>query len=182
MVTVKITGYSTQVTAGGINGSGGTAGQALVNNGTGGVVWGEPGHAYSSYQAASQAIPFNGAIMRTVNVPAGSYVLRFNGTVVGSSATPDFAHCWLFTHNFVTIVNGDAAVGSSVPRSTVAMQGVVTLAAAGDLHAYCWSQGNQPMSMINASLIAHQVGTASGSVVGAGAASARAAQNGPPTR
>lgn len=94
IVTVKITGYSTEVTAGGINGSGGTAGQALVNNGRGGVVWGEPGRAFSSYQAASQAITFSGAIMRTVTVPAGSYVLSFNGTVVGSSGTPDFAHCW----------------------------------------------------------------------------------------
>ncbi|RHW24748.1 hypothetical protein D0Z08_22505 [Nocardioides immobilis] len=167
VVTVKLTGYSTQVTAGDVNGSGGTAGQALVNNGSGGVVWGEPGRAFSSYHAALQPIPFNGAFMRTVTVPRGSYVLSFNGTVVGSSSTPDFAHCWLFTPNFVTIANGDAAVGSSVPRSTIALQGTVTLASGGDLHAYCWSQGNQPMSMANASLIAQSVGTVSGSVTNA---------------
>lgn len=166
IVTVKITGYSTQVTAGGINGSGGSAGQALVNNGAGGVVWGEPGRAYSSYQAASQNITFAGAVMRTVNVPPGAYVLRFNGTVVGSG-TPDFAHCWLYTKNFSTIVNGDAAVGSSAPRSTVAMQGVVTLASGGDLHAFCWSQNGQPMSMANASLIAQRVGAVTGSVTNA---------------
>jgi len=177
IVTLKIIGYSTQVTAGGINGSGGSAGQALVNNGTGGVAWGEPGRAYSSYQAASQSITFAGAFMRTVNVPAGAYVLSFNATVVGSG-TPDFAHCWLFTPNGLTIVNGDAAVGAQVPRSSIAMQGVVTLNAGGQLSAYCWSQSGQPMSMINASLIAQSVGTVSGSVTN----SKPSARKGLPTR
>lgn len=38
-VGVKITGYSTQVTAAGINGAGGTNGQVLTNNGDGTVAW-----------------------------------------------------------------------------------------------------------------------------------------------
>ena len=39
-VTATITGYSTQVTAGDVNGSGGVAGQALINNGDGTASWG----------------------------------------------------------------------------------------------------------------------------------------------
>jgi len=39
VVTATITGYSTQVTAGTINGSGGSAGQVLTNDGAGGAVW-----------------------------------------------------------------------------------------------------------------------------------------------
>lgn len=41
-VGVKITGYSTQVTAAGINGTGGTNGQVLTNNGNGTVAWKNP--------------------------------------------------------------------------------------------------------------------------------------------
>ncbi|HWJ83512.1 MAG TPA: hypothetical protein VNS55_14835 [Nocardioides sp.] len=38
-VTVKLVGYSEQVTAGDINGSGGDAGQVLTNDGNGGTTW-----------------------------------------------------------------------------------------------------------------------------------------------
>ena len=38
-VTVTITGYSTQTTASNVSGSGGTAGQVLTNNGSGGASW-----------------------------------------------------------------------------------------------------------------------------------------------
>jgi hypothetical protein len=38
-VGIKITGYSTQVTAAGVNGSGGTANQVLTNNGNGTTSW-----------------------------------------------------------------------------------------------------------------------------------------------
>ena len=41
-VTAKITGYSTQVTAGDINGVGGTNGQVLTNDGAGGAAWTTP--------------------------------------------------------------------------------------------------------------------------------------------
>lgn len=41
-VGLKITGYSTQTTAAGINGSGGTNGQVLTNNGNGTVGWKTP--------------------------------------------------------------------------------------------------------------------------------------------
>lgn len=41
-VGVKITGYSTQVTNGSINGSGGSAGQVLTNNGNGTTSWKSP--------------------------------------------------------------------------------------------------------------------------------------------
>ncbi|HWJ11639.1 MAG TPA: hypothetical protein VNS46_19825 [Nocardioides sp.] len=41
-VGIKITGYSTQTTAAGINGSGGTSGQVLTNNGDGTVAWKTP--------------------------------------------------------------------------------------------------------------------------------------------
>jgi hypothetical protein len=41
-VTATITGYSTQVTAGDINGVGGSSGQVLTNDGAGGAVWQTP--------------------------------------------------------------------------------------------------------------------------------------------
>jgi hypothetical protein len=50
-VTASVTGYSTQVTAGDINGVGGTAGQALTNTGSG-AAWGPAGvtnaHLYTA--------------------------------------------------------------------------------------------------------------------------------------
>lgn len=51
-VGVKITGYSMQVPAAGINGSGGTNGQVLTNNGDGTVGWKAPAAVPTVFKAA----------------------------------------------------------------------------------------------------------------------------------
>lgn len=51
-VGITINGYSTQTTAAGINGSGGTIGQVLTNNGNGTVGWATPAPVPTVFKAA----------------------------------------------------------------------------------------------------------------------------------
>lgn len=166
-VTAVITGYSTEVETRDISGQGGKAGDAIVNDGAGGAAWGTPGRAFASYQTASVGVPYGGVYVGLLTVPPGSYAVSFQGTMGGVSATPDFAHCWLYSPSFAVLANGEAAVGAQTLRSTVAMQGLLTTALGGTIKAFCWSQDGQAMSMQYRSLVATQVGEVSGSFASA---------------
>ncbi|MGN6721565.1 MAG: hypothetical protein ACTHJM_03010 [Marmoricola sp.] len=73
-VTVSIVGYSTQVNAGSINGSGGSAGQVLTNTASG-ATWQTQGDAYAAPLGEWVNVDPSGNMVpvATLNVPAGSY-------------------------------------------------------------------------------------------------------------
>lgn len=163
ITTVTITGYSTEVEADDISGKGGTAGQVLTNDGSGGVNWQTPGRALSQYQPSAVALTFGGLYVATLAVPAGSYMVSFDGTLHGPSGTPDYAHCWLFSPAGFTMAEASASVGAQVLRNNISLQGLVNTSG-GTIGVYCWSQNGQPMNMQFRSLIAQKVGQVSGSV------------------
>ncbi|MCX6400502.1 MAG: hypothetical protein NTX33_11300 [Propionibacteriales bacterium] len=88
-LTVKITGYSTQVTADAINGSGGVSGQVLTNTGGGNVEWrnstgGGTGTTVQEYSVHVDgpvtAFSFSPKVAQ-VTAPAGVYAISVRGTV-----------------------------------------------------------------------------------------------------
>lgn len=108
-VSVSLKGYSTQVTADGINGSGGDVGTALLNDGNGHAYWGDPGSGGggtptppSSY-AATQETSGLGAIggeggdlpnsLVTITLPTGRYFLVSTFNARGNTAVPSAFRC-----------------------------------------------------------------------------------------
>ena len=91
-VSVSLKGYSTQVTADGINGSGGDVGTALLNDGNGHAYWGDPGsgggagstRTYADVNVGVQ-VGSTERVIAHVNVPSGDYVLTATGTAQGQS-------------------------------------------------------------------------------------------------
>lgn len=73
-VGITINGYSTEVTAAGINGAGGTSGQVLTNNGNGTVGWAAPAPVPTVFKAAVNP---NGAVtfgnLTAARVSIGTY-------------------------------------------------------------------------------------------------------------
>lgn len=101
-VGVKITGYSTQVTSGSINGSGGSAGQVLTNNGNGTTSWNTPGRPLTARVRVngpnSVSLRPGGDATAISYVAVGDYAITFPrvsvancavsiaGSVIGSGA------------------------------------------------------------------------------------------------
>lgn len=142
-VTATIVGYSTQVTAGDVNGSGGTAGQALVNNGDGTASWGDPApSSYTVITPFSTSLPglaaHNFPQVAALNVPAGDFDVTYTATVSNTAATADTIYCY---------INGTAAadVGQIVEKTVVGphasneitLQAITRAASAGQLTVTC---------------------------------------------
>lgn len=139
-VTATITGYSTQVTAGDVNGSGRVAGQALINNGNGTASWGSA--LPKSYtRIFPTAVSFTGlhfVQVGQVPVPAGDFNVTYTGPVSNSGAALDTIYCY---------INGTAAadVGQIVEKTVVGphlgneitVQAVTKAAVPGNITVTC---------------------------------------------
>lgn len=172
VVTIKITGYSTQVTAGGINGSGGSAGQVLTNNGVGGATWegitaddvtGLPNNAY---RGAGGGVGFTGSFVTVVQVtvPAGNYAVHFTGEFENATGSPNTARCQLMSpgNQLMALTRGTAM--ANFQSESIALVGLGRTTTGGNYRVECRSGQNLFGSMFDGSLVAVQVGTANGLV------------------
>jgi hypothetical protein len=81
-VTATLIGYSTQVTAGDIGGTGGSTGEVLTNNGSGGTGWASPGgYAFGTYTTTGLFGP-NSMTIASVDVFPGAWVASWSGAVL----------------------------------------------------------------------------------------------------
>ena len=139
-VTATITGYSTQVTAGDINGSGGSAGQALINNGDGTAGWGSaaPGSYTHISLPTTHFTGLNFVQVAAVTVPAGDYNVTYTGVVTNSGASPDTIYCYI---NGVAPVDvGQIVEKTVVPANSsneIVAQAVTKAATAGSITVTC---------------------------------------------
>lgn len=161
-LTVKITGYSTEVRASDISGTGGNAGQVLTNTGAG-AAWQAAGHAYGvSNPFSVQALSTGLTTVSSVTVPAGSYAVTFSTTIAGStSGTPDNVGCYLFSPAGSEL---NAAYGNTYAtddQSVITMQGLVSNTSGGTVTAQCVDSDNSA-SAFYPTLIANSVGAVDG--------------------
>lgn len=168
-VTAKIIGYSTQVTAGDINGVGGTTGQVLTNTGAG-AAWTDPGGPSSSYFNSSyQSLPASGPVtVGTLYLPQGYYQLSATMTLFNGP----YAYCSLVTpSNGVDYAYGNAPGLVTTPSGTatvlnasLALQGLV-YSPGETVSVNCGDvSGGHGGDVYNTSIIATRVNSATGSV------------------
>lgn len=158
-LSVSITGYSTDVTAGDINGSGGTAGEVLTDTVTGAAVWRTPGTVYVDH-VLNTTLPsyIVSPYTADLRVPAGSYLMQAVGTVEAGSvqmpATTVF--CELLSEGTVASVSR-TSLSSGQADTAVALDAVVTLDADGLIGLKCSSTAYT--DLVQYTLTAVPVGT-----------------------
>lgn len=162
-VTLKITGYSTQVTAAGINGSGGSPGQVLTNTGSG-AAW-QPASTAVGQVGGSVSLPLNSLVqVATVNVPAGSYWAVFDGDFYDPSAAAN-GLCYLMAPNNGSVDYAYMSTAAAGKDADVALQGLLSTTSGGTIKVQCYSTVGTAPSMYHHSLTALSVGAISGSSV-----------------
>jgi hypothetical protein len=126
-LTVTITGYSTQVTAGDISPADGTAGQVLTNNGTGAGWQNSQGGASFANPNGIPVNLQNGTFttVDTLNVPAGDYYVNFNGEVDGHSASADYVYCELKAPNGTNTLPVAVELPTAGSVATISPQGLL---------------------------------------------------------
>ncbi|MGN6723932.1 MAG: hypothetical protein ACTHJM_15085 [Marmoricola sp.] len=168
VVTAKIIGYSTQVTAGDINSVGGSNGQVLTSDGTGDASWTTQGQAFSSTSGFASVPHVSLATVDSVVVPPGTYnvIDTYSGY---SSVASDFLQCW------IVLPDGHRSQESLGPLSQAygstyygagTAEGLITTSVSEQVSFECDSFANPAgATVVNETLTATQVGSASGAVV-----------------
>jgi len=140
-LTVKIIGYSTQVTADGINGSGGSNGQVLTNNGQGAAEWREPRApdlpAIYAFDNGFGAITLDASnkLIGSVSVPAGSYVVNASLTAANSVANSDYVTCQVGAPDGTQLARARSTPG--LGWDSMSITRVVTTATGGPIRLAC---------------------------------------------
>jgi len=170
-VTATLTGFSTEVAAGDISGSGGTAGQVLTNNGAGGATWktltagditGLPNRAFRGTGSGG----FTGAFVSvaSVSVPAGAYALHFAGEFENQTGTAHTAQCTLLSPLGALVARTRGSAIGGVFSASIALTGLSNSATGGAYTVQCRSLQNLQGALFDGSLVAVQVGSAGGVV------------------
>jgi hypothetical protein len=163
-VVAKVIGYSTQVTAGDINGVGGQAGEVLTNNGSGGATWSAAGGSAYAVRG-SGSLNRGGATpvtIASVTVPAGSYLVHVDAEIQNSSSN-EYIECDAMSPNNAPIAQALADVfPPGVPIASESASGLLTTSG-GTLRVECYDfYGNGSGLIRNATLIAYQAAAAQG--------------------
>ncbi len=184
VVTLTITGYSTQVTAGDINGSGGSNGEVLTNNGSGGVEWRTPQPAYATSRSVGIPIPFDGANVAQLSLPAGSYLVSATGTVFSNHSTAlSSIYCFLVSASTDAWVGQPGYVTSTNwnDYQALSVQGLFTTG--GDsVKLRCHRYGGTNGWLFNPTITAVRVGSVTGDVTTARETTADTSESVPPRR
>jgi hypothetical protein len=165
-VTVTITGYSTQLTAAGISGTGGSQGDVLTNNGAGGTSWQKAGQLYvARSDFVVLATNSHVSTFMSVNVPAGLYFVSAFGEASSNSQTGTAAvTCELI------LPNGNFTSFTSVvtppvfDNATFQLQAAVQIDIAGTLSVQCHAAPGPLMSVDAGEIDALPIGTVVGPV------------------
>ena len=128
VVTAKIIGYSTQVTAGDINGVGGSAGQVLTNTGSGAYWAPAGGSAYASTNfnsAINLGTSLSWVTVASITVPAGLYLVS-GSAVAFTPGTSTRTLCYLISPTGAEINYGVADTSNTTTAAeTMAMSGLL---------------------------------------------------------
>ena len=137
VTTATIIGYSTQVTAGDVNGVGGNAGQVLTNTGSG-AGWANPqgGPAVDAVDFPNIALNSTYTTVLSLSVPAGSYQVMYSGDMDNLGGSTDYVTCHLQSPAGA----GSPAESITLPpgvTSMIVLQGLTTTSSGGIISALC---------------------------------------------
>jgi hypothetical protein len=190
-VTATITGYSTQVTAGDVNGVGGSAGQVLTNDGSGGASWQTPtqtqqvqGQAFSSTSSGIVNVGTSGppgTQVDSVTVPAGTYWVVSTLEAFGNNV--GYGECQLIapdgSHSVPSVASLTLGPVGYFGFTTVQM--LMNTTTGGKVAVDCFTLGGSVTTgfVENETLVATQVGSGNGVVVNARTAGSAAQPEAP---
>jgi hypothetical protein len=143
--TASILGYSTQVTAGDINGTGGTGGQVLTNDGAGGASWQTAGQAYGAGTndlGHGTPVPTTGVLIDSQSVPAGKYVVSWTGVtylVSGNPGAIELIDCSMLSPDGIRAAVTQTTLPLSDNQRAVSMQALMDTTG-GTIDVYCTKQ------------------------------------------
>jgi hypothetical protein len=165
VVTATISGYSTQVTAGDVNGVGGSGGQLLTNNGAGGASWTTQGQAYLSQGNSPGSLPNFFVVVDQLTLPAGPYFLHAD--IQGSSLAAGLVECafvgpWMGPFYLGT---KDIALGTFSPNRYYGSGEIATLITIGAGTVYLECDGlnlSGSNAVVSDTFVAMQVNSAHG--------------------
>lgn len=160
-VTVRILGYSTQVTAGDINGSGGTNGQVLTNNGAGGAIWRSPS-GNDGFGAAGNITPIGAStVVASVTVPARNYLVQFSSEFENTSNNVNTVACQMLSPSGAVLARTRQTVAAAFQSGSVAMVGLGKTTG-GSYTVRCYSLQGLSGTIYDARLVAVQLDNVSG--------------------
>lgn len=168
-VTATITGYSTQVTAGDINGNGGSNGQVLTNDGSGGATWATQGQSFASgtgYAPLPIGLTSQTTVL-TLTVPVGSY--QVTATYSAYATSPDLAYCTIIAPSGFSSAYGTADLAVALSNGNYTGQGsaqmLLATSTGGVIKLACNSNLHTGVNVFTPRLTAVQVNSTSGLVV-----------------
>ena len=162
-LTVKITGYSTEVHATDITGTGGSAGQVLTNTGAGASWQAAPTSRAYTHNSSTFGLTIPGEEVNSLAVPAGTYVVIVNALVTSGGLSNDVI-CELLSPGSGPVNSSLVSVNGQARDETITLQGVMTTTG-GTITVRCATE--LPATGINleeSRITAVSVGTASGDV------------------
>jgi hypothetical protein len=161
VVSMTVLAYSTQVTAGDLNGVGGTNGQVLTNDGVGGASWHDPAGPQTY---ASRLNDWPGNFTLTDFIPAGTYLvtMKTDGFSIGAATF----NCSVQTPGFVTADYLYGQINPPIYDATPSTSILIDTIAPGNLTMNCFV-GSGSVEFFFTSLIATLV-TGNGYVVAPG--------------
>lgn len=175
-VTATVTGYSTQVTAGDINGTGGNAGDVLTDNGAGGATWQPAGSAFDFSAVVSSPI-FHVYIQPvfTTAIPAGNLYVNLSVEIVDSGVATARIDCNLRSPDGTVIDDESTSVSTATPQTTLSLQGLIANTVAGDSVAVWCAQdaGDTGISTLKEHIVTMTVGSIPGGAPNIAKAGAR---------
>jgi hypothetical protein len=164
-LTVKIIGFTTEVRASDVSGAGGHAGQVLTNTGSG-AVWQDGGRAAQRAPANSAFLPSGVVVtVASLTVQPGSYFVSFSALFTTNSTTPDILTCQLLSPTGHMAGSNETSTDLNLGnRSSISLQGLVSVAVAGTVTVSCHSNTTSAASVSDMSLIALLEGSVTGDV------------------
>ena len=168
-VTATITGYSTQVTDTDVSGLDGSTGQVLTDNGST-AVWQTPSVINAAIATGAQGKALQMGQSLTVvqtNLPIGDYwAVTVDATFLSSASATGSAGvgCELEGANGADIAIGDTTLNGPGSGQTLTVQGIVHSEFGNAIELVC-STPSPNVSVAGPSLVATQIGTASGNGV-----------------
>jgi hypothetical protein len=163
VLTVKITGYSTDIDSTDVTGRNGSPGEVLTNTGLG-ADWEPVSHAYAAAPTGFVPVGRTSTLVASLTVPAGSYMATFSGTLFATNASESSVSCSLWSPSLGGASSFEAII-SGYSDSPMMGQALISTSSSGPITVICNDNLYGASEMGDMHLIATTMGAVSGAVL-----------------